>query len=459
MSSNCPFNPTKYNDEHVSKYYLAILDAIHPSNINDGMSPLYLWHFMYGTPLSDNDKISSFVNGFVDEAYEVVQGVTEMTGEMNLKAIDCLRGTDQNSQACQSVEDFIKQFNQSNIKQFEEWMDQPKVHGDENEDYVLVPMCSFGDDDLINCTNAFKPSNLKAQDKKCFTYQDKRQVNVGPSNGFKFLLNLENLPHDKKEPLYADLYLHESGTYPDLFNVRTFPITILPGEEAIKVEISLTNRKSTENFESISIEKRKCTDSNLSENQGKYSRVNCVMDTIHDQAAKKCGCIPRNMDDQSMPICDFQGGICFRNATKMFKEHSNHTMCLMECNGRYYTADKTVEDLKDVSSYGQQYQDFLFRNPIGDLMRNTTLKETTWTVSDFEHIGKSYPLVQVYFKNPLKTVITQDAKITMAGMVSTIGGTLGIFLGVSMITLFDDVSQIFKYVRDFIGHKMNHLFN
>ena len=446
-----------YAEEFRSKYYFVALDQT--SNNSVGIYPLYLWHILNGTPLSVNDRISSFVNGFLEahEAFPDVDTVMEMGGEMNFNAIDCLRGTDLNSQACQSINDFIKQFNQSKIKEFEEWMDQPKVHGDENEDYVLVPMCSFGDDVLANCSNAFRPSNLKAQDKKCFTYEEQRQVNVGtgPSNGFNFLLNLENLPHDKKEPLYAELHLHESGTYPDLFNVNTFPITILPGEEAIKVEISLTNRKSTENFESISIEKRKCTDSNLSENQGKYSRVNCVMDTIHDQAAKKCGCIPRNMDDQSMPICDFQGGICFRNATKMFKEHSNHTMCLMECNGRYYTADKTVEDLKDISSYGKQYQDFLFRNPIGDLIRNTTLKETTWTVSDFEHIGKRYPLVHVYFKNPLKTVITQDAKITMAGMVSNIGGTLGIFLGVSMITLFDDFSQVFKHVRDFFISKKN----
>ena len=448
-----------YIDEYISKYLLVALDQL--STIKEEIFPLYLWHILNGIPLPDNDKISSFVLGYIEayEAFPEVDAVMLIGGEMNLNAINCLRGMDLNSQACQSVNDFIKQFDQSKIKQFEEWMDEPKVHGDENEHYVLVPMCSFGNDALTNCTNAFRPSNLKAQDKKCFTYEEQRQVNVGPSNGFNFLLNLENLPHDKKEPLYADMYLHESGTYPDLFNVKTFPITILPGEEAIKVEISLTNRKSTENFEAISNEKKKCTDSKLSENQRKYSRVNCVMDTINNQAAGKCGCVPRNMDEPSMPICDFQGSICFRDATQMFKDHSNHTMCLMECNGRYYTADKTVEDLKDVSSYGQQYQDFLFRNPIGDLIRNTTLKETTWTVSDFEHIGKRYPLVHVYFKNPLKTVITQDAKITMAGMVSNIGGTLGIFLGVSMITLFDDFSQIFKHVRDFFISMKNRLFH
>ena len=75
---------------------------------------------------------------------------------------------------------------------------------------------------------------------------------------------------------------------------------------------------------------------------------------------------------------------------------------------------------------------------------------TTWTHSsqfDAEHIGKSYSLVQVYFKHPMKTVITQDAKITLAGMISNIGGTLGIFLGVSMINVFDNCFGIFMFIK------------
>ena len=72
---------------------------------------------------------------------------------------------------------------------------------------------------------------------------------------------------------------------------------------------------------------------------------------------------------------------------------------------------------------------------------------------DVEDSGKRYSIVHVYFEQPMKNVVTQDAKITLAGMVSNIGGTLGIFLGLSMVTLFDECFQIFKYIRDFFRQK------
>ena len=98
----------------------------------------------------------------------------------------------------------MKDVNETVTAQLESWMNQPKIHGDEYADYVLVPLCSFAEKDLKECT-LFKPSELKAQDQKCFTYDAKRHANVGPTEGFKFLLNLQNLPHDKSDqPLSVD---------------------------------------------------------------------------------------------------------------------------------------------------------------------------------------------------------------------------------------------------------------
>ena len=424
--------------------YLTSLNTMYSSKINDELSPFYLWHFLFGMPLSEHgDKFATYLKGIISNPTQTT------TTEMDKKATACLRGSDLNSQPCQDVNDFIQQFNQSTIKLFETWMDQPKIHGDENQDYVLVPLCSFGDDPLEKCNEAFKSASLKGQDRKCFTYEEKRQVNVGPSNGFNFLLNLKNIPHDKREPLFVDLYLHEPGSYPDLFKVKTFPISILPDEEVIKVGISMTNRKSTESFEAMSMEKRNCI---LSSDQKKYNRVNCVVDTIHKIAAERCGCIPRNMGSQLLPICDLYGAICFRNETRMSKENFNQSICSLECNGRYYSADKTVENYQDMVTYGQEFIDFLWNNPTQDLIQKDVgaYSGTTWTHSsqfDAEHIGKSYSLVQVYFKHPMKTVITQDAKITLAGMISNIGGTLGIFLGVSMINVFDYCFGVFMFIK------------
>ena len=169
--------------------------------------------------------------------------------------------------------------------------------------------CSFAENDLKECA-MFKPSELKSQDQKCFTYNAKRHANVGPTEGLKFLLNLQNLPHDKSDlPLSVDLYLHESGSYPDIFNVKTFPTKILATEKVVKIGVSLTNREITKNFEKMTVEKRRCISSD--DTKEKYTKSNCVMDTVHNLSAEKCGCSPRNTNPHSYskPICDMKGAI------------------------------------------------------------------------------------------------------------------------------------------------------
>ena len=373
---------------------------------------------------------------------------------LNYQATKCLRGSNLNSQDCKNVYDFIeKQFNKSTVRLFETWMDQPKVHGNEYNDYVLVPLCSIGEDRLSHCT-LFKPSNLVAQDKKCFTYDQKLQANVGPSNGFTFLLNLQDIPHDKIDlPLSVDLYLHESGSYPDLFRVKTFPTRLLATEQVIKIGVRMTTQEVTQNFEAMSIEKRNCE---LTTKEDKYHRVNCVVDTIHKKAAKECGCIPRAMKPQSGQICDLKGAMCFRNLTKTLKDNFNHSHCLLECNGIFYEANKRVEDYLDILAYGEEYYDYLWTNPIGRMLNYDPDEKVGFKYLkelDVEDSGRRYSIVHVYFERPMKDVVTQDAKITLAGMVSSIGGTLGIFLGLSMITLFDDFFQIIINIRAFFRLK------
>ena len=183
--------------------------------------------------------------------------------------VNCLKEYESNSDEWDDCNTMHKEYNKTMndfndevLKSLDSWFNQPKVHGDEYEDYVLVPLCSFAEDHLEKC-DLFEPSKLKVQDQQCFTYDGKRNTNVGPSSGLKFLLNLQNIPHDKNDqPLSLDLYLHESGSYPDLVNVKTFPTTILASEQVVKIGVSITNREMTRNFKAMSTEKRKCIPSN-----------------------------------------------------------------------------------------------------------------------------------------------------------------------------------------------------
>ena len=51
--------------------------------------------------------------------------------------------------------------------------------------------------------------------------------------------------------------------------------------------------------------------------------------------------------------------------------------------------------------------------------------------------GESFSIFHIFLDKPEVTVITKDAKVTLADMVSNIGGTVGIFLGLSTLSVLD----------------------
>ena len=69
-----------------------------------------------------------------------------------------------------------------------------------------------------------------------------------------------------------------------------------------------------------------------------------------------------------------------------------------------------------------------------------------------EEALKGYTVVQVYFQDPQVTIITKDAKATVASMIGNIGGTLGIFLGLSTIGIIDQMIKMFKALKEYMSN-------
>ena len=57
-------------------------------------------------------------------------------------------------------------------------------------------------------------------------------------------------------------------------------------------------------------------------------------------------------------------------------------------------------------------------------------------------------LVQINFEDPEVTVITKDAKVTFADQLGSIGGTFGIFLGLSFLGLFEMLIEILQMAKE-----------
>ena len=56
--------------------------------------------------------------------------------------------------------------------------------------------------------------------------------------------------------------------------------------------------------------------------------------------------------------------------------------------------------------------------------------------------------VEVNFDHQLATVTLKDAKVTFADMLGSIGGTLGVFIGLSLVGLLDFFIWIWDSVKE-----------
>ena len=134
--------------------------------------------------------------------------------------------------------------------------------------------------------------------------------------------------------------------------------------------------------------------------------------------------------------------------------------CPSKCQFVKYEAhvqmEKSITELlSELDGFGREFKKALLNDPTIMFVQNKLTHLQYGTVKQkmyLEESIKSYTLVQVYFEDPQVTIITKDAKATIASMIGNIGGTLGIFLGLSTIGVIDQIIEMVKSLKDFISN-------
>ena len=94
-------------------------------------------------------------------------------------------------------------------------------------------------------------------------------------------------------------------------------------------------------------------------------------------------------------------------------------------------------------------------DPIHETLRKYMLDDlsTIWTEGKINKTLATYltrrsdrmAIVRINFEDPEATLVLIDAKVSLADMVGNIGGTFGVFLGLSVVGLFNymvDLKQL-----------------
>jgi len=167
--------------------------------------------------------------------------------------------------------------------------------------------------------------------------------------------------------------------------------------------------------------------------------IDYINEKKREYTQKECLYLCRNLKYKEINPCNFSSNnldediynkaYIFRDKTvkrcieSFFKESNTFESCSilycpLECDSFTYDISinsQTIMGHGDISSYG-------FNNTI---------------FNTFDDIYKTYYPLRVYYEDLKYTLIKQQPKIELFGLISNVGGTLGLFLGISFISLLE----------------------
>ena len=408
------FKINNFNSLKTKQYLLLLMHHISYLNHTDVFS---VWHYLHGFFIK-NQGVGKYL----------VQSGDRLGIFTNI----CT-----NREKCQDVGNLIEGFDEETFERLIDLLDQPKIHSKNDDDFSLVPLCSFGNDTLKKC-HLFQKSKLIYQDNTCFTYDADGSAEPFAPNGLNLLLNLKHMPSE--HDLSVKLFVHEHGTIPDVLRLES-TYEEIQIKEKVQVGLTIRTTQVTESFAKMSFEKRKCL---LPEEKAKYSRIKCLTDQIQNFAQKNCQCLPillggltTNVSHQNVECSD-----CFRKAVVEAKSLLNESLCPHHCTSNEFIPMINEQFWDDPTENGEDLVSLLNDNPLGiflDKLVDPNMHDDPVGKDYFKLISQGFSLIQIFFKYPQKTVFIKDAKVTETDMVSNIGGTIGIFLGLSTISVLDKI--------------------
>ena len=332
-----------------------------------------------------------------------------------------------------------------NITEIFEALQSPKIHGDYKTEYVLVPLCSFGSSILKKCDLFKRQTTFYKKDQVCYTFNldgSYQGQKVDHAHGFHFVINYK-LP-GKGEFQPVNLILHSSNEIPDSDNFPATTAEIYRGK-VLRAGVQATIVNITSNFADMKESKRKCF-LNIG-SKANYSRDKCKMQEALKLAKASCNCIPWFMKS-NLSVCDPDGLYCFDNLTMSYIYSNPSIECPQQCKRTHYSLSfdenrlSTMADLYDLRIYfGSEWSNY----SAGD----TFLMDTA--------------IVHVNFIQKEATVWTKDARVTFADMLGTIGGTFGVFIGLSFLGILDFFIGIWNKITKMwsfkIGRKQSTIIN
>lgn len=195
-----------------------------------------------------------------------------------------------------------------------------------------------------------------------------------------------------------------------------------------------------------------------------YTQDNCLLECRLNKIAPICQCAPWYLNQTQFPACGLVGNECFRENLANYQDDLQDRTdcdCKNDCEGihifstmnRYSYSDATATDSDlwwDAKTKTGRLANYLldpehvFMDP---WTKNLTkmmhgLDDTELATKRFE---EDISVLNFFFDTPIITRITLEMRITVFDQISAVGGTLGLFTGVSLITFAEVIYWVLRF--------------
>ncbi|KAL9956703.1 hypothetical protein ACROYT_G038224 [Oculina patagonica] len=290
-------------------------------------------------------------------------------------------------------------------------------------DEMFLYYCRFGAVNVENCTPAdFYP--LISQNGRCFTFNSGKNGTkirsarrAGSVGGFSIIMDVqanENTISEFSRGLRV--IVHDQGTFINMLN----GFNVFPGSHTL-VQITATKRQRLS-----SPYKSNCTQQVLPRIP-RYTRDGCFTQCQANITLAMCGCKMIGVPVSSnMPVCTFQHRSCEEQMAASF--NPNDCSCALPCVEMDYTTQVSYSQFPDdgagkILNYVHNYH------------------------NSIQYQRENLVFLQVGFRFQGFTLITETPSYKMDSLLGDIGGNMGLFLGCSLLTLFEFLNLLWNVLK------------
>ena len=340
---------------------------------------------------------------------------------------------------------------------------------DYERDFVL-----FEDPYYLNCYTYNIPDNIK-------------DVDTGPDKGLTFVFFLEGNPHNVINELYltrdsfteqtagVKLELHAKGTLP---NPTISGVDVLPGHSTSlalkqnereivgKPYSSCTSRKNLANLNDYRYSTLRCFD--VCKSTYVFNSCGCVNpdspipDSLRSMNVQYCGTYNESYGNATEALnhwianvrCEKQARLSFTASICDDKEYHS---CPEACKYNKYDVSLSSLVWPSVPTLIDTYHDFVqgwkaeyvLYEAFHDAINNRSIE------SFRDLMWYNLARVNLFFNDPKVTVIKEVPSISMYDLFANIGGTIGLWAGISIITAIEFLTLPFQILNFYLKNQLS----